>query len=199
MCRMRIIGTLLHIQSALCIAAAVVLASCSVKYAEGEQSAEEETPEFMFSDAKMQRIEEGEVKVALKASAIEQYKDGNSNFARNVEFSTMTGEEVNAEGRCELLCADTDKEEYILFGGISLSNKEHGFDITADSLKWDGKAKQLNGTVNGTMSIRKGGTTISGSAFSASSTNGAFAFEGAVSGEVETEDGYTENDSNGGQ
>lgn len=169
-------------------AIAIALASCSVKYEEGGRNADKEMPEFVFLDAKVQRVEKGDVKAALKTSALEQYKDGAHSYAKDVKFATMKGKEISAEGQCQLLLADTDKEEYLLFGGISLSNKERGIDITAASLKWDGKSKQLTSGMNDTMSIRKGGTVVYGSAFSSNSTSGEFAFGGAVSGEAETEE-----------
>lgn len=172
----------------LSIVSSIMSSSCSVKYNEDTHDAANEVPEFVFDGAVIERVEGGDVKVILKASALEQYKGGKDNYARDVSFRTMSGGEVDTQGKCDLLAADTEKEEYLLFGNIDLSNKERAVDITADSLKWEGKSEQLFSGEDSTLSIKKGGTVIHGKAFSASSISGTFAFGGAVSGEADVEE-----------
>lgn len=173
-----------------CYAAAILLLStaCSVKYNDDRKNAAEEVPEVVFFDTEIKRVEGGADKVLLNAAIIEQYTGGVKNYGENVKFITIDDGKVSARGECRLLCADTQREEYLLFDDISLINKERGVDITADSIKWDGGSEQLTTGREDDISIKKGNTLIHGKAFSASGISGAFTFTGAVSGEIDTDD-----------
>lgn len=172
----------------LAIITAFLFFSCSVQYGMRSGDDEDEVPEFVFEQASMKRVQKGEVTVELKTQKIEQYTGGKNVYAQNAQFVTMAKGKTSTEGSCNLLAVDSENEEEMLFGDITLFNNERGISIKADSIKWNGKSEQLQCGETGGISIKKGNVMIKGSAFAASAVSGAFSFGGAVQGEIETDD-----------
>ena len=162
--------------------------SCSLKYDEAT-NAEETNPEFVFTHAKMIRYKKGEESVKVYADSIEQYKDSDITYGKNVSFTTYDDEQkVETEGSCGYLYADSEKEVYELYDGIKLYNKAQNTNFFANMLKWNGKSEQLTGGKHDTAKIEKDGTVIYGTGFSASGVSKTFSFTGTVSGEIEAKD-----------
>jgi LPS export ABC transporter protein LptC len=162
--------------------------SCSLKYDE-VVNAEESNPEFVFNHAKLVRYEKGDETVRVQADNIEQYKDSNITYGRNVKFTTYGKEhKLETEGSCGYLFADTDSEIYELYDGIKLFSRIQNTNFYADMLKWNGKNEQLIGGRKDTVRIEKDGTVIYGTGFSASGVSKQFSFAGTVSGEIETKE-----------
>ena len=162
--------------------------SCSLKY-DQTVNAEETNPEFVFSHAKMIRYKGGEESVKVFADSIEQYKDSDITYGKNVSFTTYDDEQkVETEGSCGYLFADSEKETYELYDGIKLYNKAQNTNFFANMLKWNGKTEQLTGGRRDTAKIEKDGTVIYGTGFSASGVSKTFSFSGTVSGEIEAKD-----------
>ena len=162
--------------------------SCSLKY-DQTVNAEETNPEFVFTHAKMVRYEKGAESVKVYADSIEQYKDSDITYGKNVSFTTYDDDqEVETEGSCGYLYADSEKEIYELYDGIKIYNKAQNTNFFANMLKWNGKTEQLTGGKRDTAKIEKDGTVIYGTGFSASGVSKTYSFSGTVSGEIEAKD-----------
>lgn len=172
-----------------------LFAGCSLKYEEGV-NAEEKNPEFIFYDTKIMRYEDAKKTAEIHAEQLEQYKDSNETYAKNVSFTLYdASNNVDTEGFCGLLNADSSKELYELYDGIRLFNKKNNTNFRADVLRWNGKSEQLTGGRTDMVRLEKDGTVIVGSGFSASGISGKFNFTGSVSGDIETDSKKQENSS----
>ena len=162
--------------------------SCSLKYGENV-NAEETNPEFVFNHARLVRYEKGSETVVVNADNIEQYKDSDITYSKNVTFTTYDDDhKVETEGYCGLLYADNENELYELYDGIKLYNRSQNTNFFANMLKWNGKTEQLTGARRDTAKIEKDGTVIYGTGFSASGVSKTYSFAGTVSGQIEAKD-----------
>lgn len=128
--------------------------------------------------------------MTLEAARIEQYKDGKTTCAKDVDFKLIDEEgKISTEGSCALVYADSDEEKYVLYDGIRLHTVKDDITVSADTIKWNGKSEQLTSGRNDTVRIQKGNTVMAGSGFSASGVSRSFAFTGVVTGEAYTDDG----------
>ena len=161
--------------------------ACSLKYGMATYD-DSTTPEFIFSDVHFDRYEDNQKTLSLSAEKMEQYKDGKSLYAKNLDFQIIDNNgEVTTEGSCKLLAADTKEEKYVLYDDIEINSKKDDMTVTADNLKWNGKSEQLTSGRNDIVSIKKGGTFIQGSGFSASGVSKKFTFTGVITGSTDTE------------
>ena len=162
--------------------------SCTLKYGENV-NAEETNPEFVFNHARLVRYEKGSETVVVNADNIEQYKDSDITYSKNVTFTTYDDDhKVETEGYCGLLYADNENELYELYDGIKLYNRSQNTNFFANMLKWNGKTEQLTGARRDTAKIEKDGTVIYGTGFSASGVSKTYSFAGTVSGQIEAKD-----------
>lgn len=170
---------------AITISSLFIFLGCSLKYSQSYQD-ESNVPEFIFTDAVYTKYEDDEKKLSLSAGVLEQYKEGNSMYARNVSFQLLkkTGE-IETEGSCKLLSANSDEEKYTLYDDIKIKNFDENLEVTAGSIRWNGKSEQLTSSRNDMVTIKKGDTTMQGSGFSASAISKKFAFTGVITGEFE--------------
>ena len=172
---------------AITISSLFMFLGCSLKYSQSYQD-ESNVPEFIFTDAVYTKYEDDAKKLSLSLSAgvLEQYKEGNSMYARDVSFQLLkkTGE-IETEGSCKLLSANSDEEKYTLYDDIKIKNFDENLEVTAGSIRWNGKSEQLTSSRNDMVTIKKGDTTMQGSGFSASAISKKFAFTGVITGEFE--------------
>ena len=160
--------------------------SCSLKYDE-TINAEEKNPEFIFFDTKLTRYENNSKKAEINTGYIEQYKNSDATYARDVNFKTLDKEgKLETEGKCGLLYFDSKKELYELYDGIKLFNIKQNTRFSADILRWNGKTEQLTSGRTDMVRIEKDDTVIIGSGFSASGISGRFNFTGTVNGNIVT-------------
>lgn len=163
-------------------------AGCSLKYSTNYQD-EENVPEFIFTDANYSRYENNKKTLNLSAARLEQYSDGKSMYAKDVEFQVMNKEgELLTKGSCGLLSSNTDTEEYTLYDNIEIENTKDDIKVSAGTLRWNGKSEQLTSSRNDNVTIKKGNTTIQGSGFSASGVSKKFIFNGVVTGQYISDD-----------
>ena len=173
---------------AITISSLFIFLGCSLKYSQSYQD-ESNVPEFIFTDAVYTKYEDDAKKLSLSAGVLEQYKEGNSMYARDVSFQLLkkTGE-IETEGSCKLLSANSDEEKYTLYDDIKIKNFDENLEVTAGSIRWNGKSEQLTSSRNDMVTIKKGDTTMQGSGFSASAISKKFAFTGVITGEFEKTD-----------
>ncbi len=176
---------------------AAFFSSCSLRYGMNIQD-ENNVPEFVFGGVSFSRYEDGEKTLSLSAEKLEQYKDGKSMYAKNLDFSVYDENGgVTNSGKCGYLAADTDAENYVLYDDIEIRNEKDNLTVLAESLKWNGRSEQLTSGRNDTVVLKKGETVLQGSGFSASGVSKRFSFTGNVSGEAETDSEEDENFSGG--
>lgn len=170
---------------AITISSLFIFLGCSLKYSQSYQD-ESNVPEFIFTDAVYTKYEDDAKKLSLSAGVLEQYKEGNSMYARDVSFQLLkkTGK-IETEGSCKLLSANSDEEKYTLYDDIKIKNFDENLEVTAGSIRWNGKSEQLTSSRNDMVTIKKGDTTMQGSGFSASAISKKFAFTGVITGEFE--------------
>ena len=170
---------------AITISSLFMFLGCSLKYSQSYQD-ESNVPEFIFTDAVYTKYEDDAKKLSLSAGVLEQYKEGNSMYARDVSFQLLkkTGE-IETEGSCKLLSANSDEEKYTLYDDIKIKNFDENLEVTAGSIRWNGKSEQLTSSRNDMVTIKKGDTTMQGSGLSASAISKKFAFTGVITGEFE--------------
>lgn len=167
--------------------AVICFSSCSLKY-DSEVSAEDVNPEFVFYETKMTRYENNKKTAEVYADQLEEYKNSDIAYAKNVTFKTFDNKQENdTEGFCGLLYADTANDIYELYDGIRLFSKKNDAVFRANILRWNAASEQLTSGRTDMVRIEKDGTAIVGSGFSASGVSGKYYFTGSVSGSIETE------------
>lgn len=170
-------------KSGLLLFSILIISGCSLRYNSSFQD-EANVPEFIFTDATFTKYEDSTKKLSLSAETLEQYSEGNSMYAKGVSFKLLNKEgEIETEGSCNLLAANSDAEKYTLFDDIKVKNIKEDFEVSADTLRWNGKSEQLTSSRNDMVSIKKGDTYMIGSGFSASAVSKKFSFTGIISGE----------------
>ena len=130
----------------------VFLNSCSLKYDEKDKDKEnknETTPEFIFEDLTFSRFENNYLKSNLTAKVLEQYADKESSYGKDITFETYTDTgELDTEGRCSLISINSRAEIYTLYTNIMIKNISQGFELKAESLKFNSKTEQLTSAKN---------------------------------------------------
>ena len=163
-------------------------AGCSLNYSDGKKNVESEVPEFVFSNADFSRWEKNKRTLSMRARTLEQYKGGGT-YADSVSFTAYDDDgSAETEGLCGLVAFDAKQKIYSLYDGIELTSRSKNVTITADELRWDGNTEQLTSRRTDTITMKKNGTVVRGSGFSASGVSNRFVFTGAVSGTVEIDE-----------
>ena len=169
-----------------------IAAGCSLKYSEGQKNVDAEVPEFVFANADFSRWEKNQKMLSMRAQTLEQYKGGGT-YADSVSFTAYADDgSAETEGSCALVAFDPQQKMYSLYDGIELTNAPRNVTIAADELRWDGNTEQLTSRRTDTITMKKNGTIVRGSGFSASGVSNRFIFTGAVSGTVETDENAEE-------
>ena len=173
--------------SSLCIVF-ILLSSCSLKYTETVHS-EDKVPEFVFEDTKLVRYENTEPTLEVTAGTLEQYKNSNETYGKNIAFTAYDKKgQVETEGSCGILFADSGKKLYELYDDIELYNAPEKVRFQASALKWNGRSEQLTSGRSDMVKIEKDDTIMRGSGFSASAISKTFSFRGNITGTIETTD-----------
>jgi LPS export ABC transporter protein LptC len=172
--------------------------SCSLEYDSDEKEDTTRSPEFLFSGISLQRVENSVTKIMLYAEELEQYKDENSIYAKNVSFQHFDDAGMlDITGSCGLVSADNDTEIYNMFANVQVTSYEQDMTVTAENFKWNTKTEQMisgaddlvnivYGRVTDPTDTGKTQVTISGTGFSASGVSRIYQFGAAVTGVIDT-------------
>ena len=171
----------------------IILGSCSLNY-DTENHLTSQSPEFVFTNPKYFRINEGKLNMEISASTIEQYASEDTMYAKNINFELFNNNgEKSAEGKGNLLSANLETGLYYLFDNIIIKNFEKNITITASSIKWNDESEQLTTEINNPSESQIFITSdddpkfkIQGYGFSGSGFDHSFTFTGEVSGEITT-------------
>ena len=177
--------------SSLCIVF-ILLSSCSLKYTETVHS-EDKVPEFVFEDTKLVRYENTEPTLEVTAGTLEQYKNSNETYGKNIAFTAYDKKgQVETEGSCGILFADSGKKLYELYDDIELYNAPEKVRFQDSALKWNGRSEQLTSGRSDMVKIEKDDTIMRGSGFTASGISKTFSFRGNITGTIETSEEQTQ-------
>ena len=172
--------------------ACIIFSSCSLKYTESVD-AEDKVPEFVFEETKLVRYEDTKPTLELTAGTLEQYKESNETYGKDIAFTSYNDEgELETEGNCGIIFADTGTKVYELYEDINLYNAPENMRFYASVLKWNGKTEQLTSGRSDMVKIEKDDTIMRGSGFSASGISKTFSFRGNITGTIETSDDENE-------
>lgn len=172
----------------------VLISSCSLNYGNDSEN-DTMYPEFSFSGVSLVRYENARQTVQMSADQIEKYRGENATYAQNAAFTTWNDSgEIENEGKCSLLKADSDSKKYVLLDGIKLKSASQNFEIEATSLFWDGKSEQMTSGADELVVLSREDLQMEGRGFQASGIDKSFSFRGKVDGVITTnaEDGYEE-------
>ena len=162
--------------------------SCSLKYTETVNS-EDRVPEFVFEDTKLVRYENMKPTLEVNAGMLEQYKNSNETYGKDISFVSYDDEgQLETEGSCGIIFADTGKKVYELYDDINVYNAPEKMRFYASVLKWNGRSEQLTSGRSDMVKIEKDDTIMRGSGFSASAVSKTFSFRGNITGTIETSD-----------
>lgn len=163
--------------------------SCSLNYNEEDSEFSSAAPEFVFKNAKYSRYESTKLKMQLQAQELEQYRDNNSSYAKNVNFSNWDDDGIlETEGKCLLLSINSKDEIYTMFDDILIKNYPQKLELKAQNIKWNSKTEQLTSSISETVSIKKDNIELEGKGFSASGLSRKFNFTGQVKGSLTIEE-----------
>ena len=164
------------------------LASCSLKYSETVNS-EDTVPEFVFEDTNLVRYENNRPTLELSAGSLEQYKNTDESYGKDVNFKAYNDAgEVETEGSCGIIFADSEKKTYELYDDINLYNVPENVRFYANMLKWNGNTEQLISGRSDMVKIEKDDTIMRGNGFTASGISKTFSFRGNIPGTIESSD-----------
>ena len=173
----------------------ILFTSCSLKYSE-QVNSEDKVPEFVFEDTKLVRFEKKNPTIEVSAQKLEQYKNSSESYGQQVTFTSYDDKgEVETEGSCGILYADTDKKIYELYDDINLYNSAENMRFYANALRWNGRTEQLTSGRGDMVKIEKDDTIMRGSGFTASGISKTFSFRGNITGTIETSDENSEEES----
>lgn len=162
--------------------------SCSLKYSETVNS-EDKVPEFVFENTKLVRYEDNKPSLELTAGTLEQYKDSDETYGKDIAFTSFDEEgKPETEGSCGIIFANTGTKIYELYDDINLYNAPENMRFYASVLKWNGLSEQLTSGRSDMVKIEKDDTIMRGSGFSASGISKTFSFRGNITGTIETAD-----------
>ena len=166
----------------------ILATSCSLKYSETVE-AEDKVPEFVFEDTKLVRYENKKPTLEVSAATLEQYKNTNETYGKDVSFVSYDKEgKLETEGSCGIIFADTGKKVYELYDDINVYNAPEKMRFYASVLKWNGRSEQLTSGRSDMVKIEKDDTIMRGNGFSASGISKTFSFRGNITGTIETTD-----------
>lgn len=178
--------------------------SCSLKY-DDEETISESSPEFTFTGLEMNRIEDKKLTATLTAAKLEQYRDEDAMYAKNVIFNLLDdNNKILVTGSCGLLEANSETEQYYLYDNVEVNSYEQNLAVKAENIKWDNKTEQLvcgesdtviistneNETSDEYVQPKNKSSTrlqISGTGFSASGTTLSYGFANPIEGMILTD------------
>ena len=171
-----------------CFSSCFFIFSCSLKYSETVNS-EDTVPEFVFEDTNLVRYENNRPTLELSAGSLEQYKNTDESYGKDVSFKAYNDAgEVETEGSCGIIFADSEKKTYELYDDINLYNVPENVRFYANMLKWNGNTEQLISGRSDMVKIEKDDTIMRGNGFTASGISKTFSFRGNITGTIETSD-----------
>lgn len=161
--------------------------SCTFNYG-SDQGGDSPVPGLVMDGARAQRYENAELSVVIEAKSLEMYDTDRVWSGEGVVFSQYAADgtgSLEAEGAAGLLLVDDGKKSYSLGKGTRFRYYPDGITLESPDLRWDKNTSRLQGTVDGSVTIRKDdGSSILGTGFFADTLARTYRFDRAVSGSM---------------
>ena len=173
------------------VSIAFYCSACSLNYGTASKT-EASFPEFIFENARFERISDNTITVQMQAKTIERYKRSATVYAKDIHFTTYdTDNQKETEGTCHLLEASPQDNTYTFFDAIDLYNYKQKLRILTDCLYWNTDTEQVTGASGDGITIQytANGETSSfkGNSFSASTISNTFSIADSVYGNITNE------------
>lgn len=186
----------LALRARLVLVLPLALAACSFDYGMASGGAEApEPPTATFSDYSRTIVVRGATSFELHAAKAEVYEGEKRTALREVSFAEYdpdTGELVS-RGRADEATFWTETEDAELSGSVLLESRRQDAVLEGEYLRWDGKAKRLEGRLDRTVTVSRGdGSRVSGAGFEADARRRSFVFRESVEGLVADPEGEGE-------
>jgi LPS export ABC transporter protein LptC len=121
----------------------IFFAGCTLEYLRDAEN-DDQIPEFIFTAARMSRVEDNILSLAFEAAQLEQYKDENSFYGIDIRFTSYDSAGIEkSSGAAGSLYGNQKTEEYMLLDGAVFVSRSDGAEILSESLRWNGKNEQL--------------------------------------------------------
>ncbi len=166
---------------------------CTLEYLRDAEN-DDQIPEFIFTAARLNRVENNVLSLAFEAAQLEQYKEENSFYGIDIRFTSYdsAGTEKSS-GAAGSLFGSEKTEEYMLLDGAVFVSKSDGAEILSERLRWNGKNEQLVSGSGDEVIIRRETSSgegdddssfleMSGYGFAASGITLEYEFEHTISG-----------------
>lgn len=164
------------------------LLSCSLNYSSDRTAPTNDSPELTFNTASFCHYIDNTVVFALEAPEMELYNVKDVTWARDAVFYTFdANQDIESEGRCNLLGITENGEVLTLFSDVTLTNKKDGMNIKTDALKWDSWLEKASSTTTDATKISHNSFSVSGYGFIADRSTGEYKFLSSVFGTISSE------------
>lgn len=177
------------------------LAACSLSY-KVEEPQVDHIPELVFTEVEYLSYEDGRVRMQMGSTQLEQYRDDNALYGKDVSFSTYNQDgDLSAQGHSQMIAVNSTDQQYSFLGDVFIDSLQEDLVVRAQSLHWDGIDQQLTSGVRDTLELVRGSSSggddrqdgeatsrieLAGTGFSASAVSRSFQFSGGVSGVIVT-------------
>jgi len=168
-------------------------AACSFNYDTVSENSED--PDLIMRYAEYVRIENGNPVFKVNADEVRRYETKHSMELDNFSFDQYNSApedhekipEINVRGSAGKAQIETDTNNFIMSGGISLEVKSEDVILKTGDISWRDKERMLNAP--GKLSItRSNGTTLEGVGFSVDTRKKSWEFESNVKGSIVDDD-----------
>jgi LPS export ABC transporter protein LptC len=177
--------------AAFAIVAGSLLCACRLDYGMGAASGAEALPTARFVDYSHTVVVRGARNLELRAARADAYDADKKVVLVEVEFSEYdpdTGERVSW-GTADRAVFFTETEDAEFSGSVRLESKRQDAVLEGEYLRWDKKAKRLEGRLDRTVTVTRGdGSMISGAGFEADARRKSFSYRGSVEGRIVDKD-----------
>ncbi|MCF7929434.1 MAG: LPS export ABC transporter periplasmic protein LptC [Spirochaetales bacterium] len=182
----------LHICVPLLLAAAVLTtAACSLDYKDSRlaETADETTPDAVFSGYKHTVVEHDSPLARITASTARIYEKRNTYELEEVGYKEYNpAGEITTEGTADTADYNTESEIVELRGNLRFYSYEEEAELETEYLRWNDSEETLEGRAGEKVRLRDSdGSWAEGTGFSATAADRTVRFEGPVRGRYKNE------------
>ncbi|MBQ4330917.1 MAG: LPS export ABC transporter periplasmic protein LptC, partial [Spirochaetaceae bacterium] len=135
------------------------LAACSLSY-KVEEPQVDHIPELVFTEVEYLSYEDGRVRMQMGSTQLEQYRDDNALYGKDVSFSTYNQDgDLSAQGHSQMISVNSTDQQYSFLGDVFIDSLQEDLVVRAQSLHWDGIDQQLTSGVRDTLELVRGSSS----------------------------------------
>jgi LPS export ABC transporter protein LptC len=174
---------------ALVLSLASVMSSCSFLEENQERPEPAVHPDLSFYDATYTIGRPDGNPFTIKAKDLQIYKKEDRATGNIITFEQRDDEGVvQVSGTCDSISIDTDDEDAVLSGNVSLNIETEGLNIVSDEVTWDSDTSILDTGDQDVVVTWSNGNTIAGKGFTANLETRDFELASIEEGIINEED-----------